>query len=332
MESPFSMRTALFPEGDLTLFAFYNSTFSGTAVNGYLAGSTVFLDYNLNGEFDEGEPAGVTENNGGFEIEISDEEIFDHDANENGVIDAEEGLLVVLSGIDRASGLPLEISYKAPPSYSVITAVSTLVAEFIEEGFGLSEAEEIVSQYLSLPGGINFSTFEPLREMQKERSKAKEFVLKSTELANVLNHGSLFVQVVSGNRISRIKGADLVVAAIKNEILEGEKSGRRSSDALSFDLNDPGVLLKVLSSAGTMSESVVDEIESEEVLTIDSSVRAELSISQPEIAEVGNEQVLNELVGQITSANDSLEVLIESPDITPEEFKVLASTSQTVLH
>ena len=332
VESPFSLRTALFPEGDMTLFAFYNSTFSGTAVNGYLAGSTVFLDYNLNGEFDEGEPAGVTENNGGFEIEISDEEIFDHDANENGVIDAEEGLLVVLSGIDRASGLPLEISYKAPPSYSVITAVSTLVAEFIEEGFGLSEAEEIVSQYLSLPGGINFSTFEPLREMQKDGSKAKEFVLKSTELANVLNHGSLFVQVVSGNRISRIKGADLVVAAIKNEILEGEKSGRRSSDALSFDLNDPSVLLKVLSSAETMSGSVVDEIESEEVLTIDSSVRAELSISQPEIAEAGNEQVLNELVGQITSANDSLEALIESPDITPEEFKVLASTSQTVLH
>ena len=331
VESPFSLRTALFPEGDMTLFAFYNSTFSGTAVNGYLAGSTVFLDYNLNGEFDEGEPAGVTANNGGFEIEISDEEIFDHDTNENGVIDAEEGLLVVLSGIDRASGLPLEISYKAPPSYSVITAVSTLVAEFTEEGLGLSEAEEIVSQYLSLPGGINFSTFEPLREMQKDGSKAKEFVLKSTELANVLNHGSLFIQVVSGNRISRIKGADLVVAAIKNEMLEGEKSGRRSSDALSFDLNDPSVLLKVLSSAETMSESVVDEIEPEDVLSSDSSVRAELSISQPEIAETGNEQVLNELVGQITSANDALKELFESPDITPEEFKVLASTSQSVL-
>jgi hypothetical protein len=331
VESPFSLRTAFFPEGDMTLFAFYNSTFSGTAVNGYLSGSTVFLDYNLNGNLDEDEPVGVTANNGGFEIEISDEEIFGHDINENGEIDPEEGILVVLSGVDRASGLPLEISYKAPPSYSVITAISTLVAEFIEEGFGLSEAEEIVSQYLSLPEGINFSTFEPLREMQKDASKAKEFVLKSTELANIMNQGALFLEIVSGNRISLVKGADLVVAAIKNKIMEEEISGRRSSDSLNFDLNDPSVLLDVLSSAETMSESVIDDIESDAVLTSNSSVRAELSISQPDIAETGNIQVLNELVGQITSANDALEELVESPDITPEEFKVLASTSQTVL-
>ena len=93
----------------MTLFAFYNSTFSGTAVNGYLAGSTVFLDFNLNGKFDEDvEPAGVTSSNGGFEIEISDEEIFDHDINENGIIDPKEGLLVVIRGMDTASGLPLD--------------------------------------------------------------------------------------------------------------------------------------------------------------------------------------------------------------------------------
>ena len=331
VESPFSLRTSVFPEGDMTLFAFYNSTFSGTAVNGYLAGSTVFMDFNLNGKLDEDEPVGVTAINGGFEIEISDEEIFEHDTNENEVIDPEEGLLVVVSGVDRASGLPLEISYKAPPSYSVITAISTVVAEFTEAGFGLSEAEEIVSQYLSLPEGINLSTFEPLREMQREAGKAKEFVLKSTELANILNHGSLFLQVVSGNRISRIKGADLVVAAIKNKILEQEGSGRRSSEELNLDLNDPNVLLEVLISAETLSESVTDEIETDEILSTDSSVRAELSITQPEVAQAGNEQVLNELVGQITSANDALETLVEASDVTPEEFKVLASTSQSVL-
>jgi hypothetical protein len=332
VESPFSLRTALFPEKDMTLFAFYNSTFSGIAVNGYLAGSTVFLDFNLNGKFDEDdEPAGVSSSNGGFEIEISDEEIFNHDVNENGIIDPDEGVLVVLNGMDRASGLPLEISYKAPPSYSVITAISNLVTEFIEEGLGLSTAEEIVSRYLSLPEGINFSTFEPLREMQQNGTKAKEFVLKSTELANVLNQGALYLEIVSGNRISRIQGADLIVNSIKNEIIKVENSSRRSSDSLGFDLNDPSVLLDVLSSAETLSENVIDEFDTEEVLSADSSVRAELSIAQPEIAKTGNEQVLNELVDQISSANDALEALVESPDITPEEFKVLASTSQTVL-
>ena len=58
---------------------------------------------------------------------------------------------------------------------------------------------------------------------------------------------------MSGNRVSRIKGADLVVAAIKNKILEVEQSGGRSSDALNLDLNDPSVLLDVLGSAETLS-------------------------------------------------------------------------------
>ena len=58
VESPFSLRSALFAEENMTLFAFYNSTFSGTAINGYLNGSTVFLDFNFNGRQDEGEPSG----------------------------------------------------------------------------------------------------------------------------------------------------------------------------------------------------------------------------------------------------------------------------------
>ena len=166
------------------------------------------------------------------------------------------------------------ISYKAPSSYSVITSVSTLVAKFTEEDFELSEAEEIVSQYLLLSDDIELSTFEPLREIQNDIQRAKEFVLKSTKLSNILNHGARFLQVVSGNRVSRIKGADLVVAAIKNKILEVEQSGRRSNDAPDFDLNDPSVLLDVFGSAETLSESVIDEIDTDDVFNSDSSVRA----------------------------------------------------------
>ena len=46
---------------------------------------------------------------------------------------------------------------------------------------------------------------------------------------------------------------------------------------------------------------------------VDDSVR-ELSESQPDIAETGNEQMLNELVEQITAANVSLDELSDSPE------------------
>ena len=57
----------------------------------------------------------------------------------------------------------------------------------------------------------------------------------------------------------------------------------------------------------------------------------ELSESQPDIVETGNEQMLNELVEQITAANVSLDELSDSPEVSPEEFKVLASASQSIL-
>ena len=76
VESPFSLRTALIADEDMILFANYNFTFVDAAVNGYLGGSTVFLDFNLNGELDFGEPFGLSTSNGGFEIEVSEEEIL----------------------------------------------------------------------------------------------------------------------------------------------------------------------------------------------------------------------------------------------------------------
>jgi len=331
VESPFSLRTALIAGEDMILFAHYNFTFVGAAVNGYLGGSTVFLDFNLNGELDFGEPSGLSTSNGGFEIEVSEEEIQAQDQNSNGVLDPSEAMLVVVGGVDHSSRIPLAISYRSPPSYSVITAVSTLTAKFTEQGFDLSEAEEIVRQYLSLPEGIEFSTFEPLREMRNDGDVAKEFILKSTKLANILNQGSRFIKSISGNRISRIKGAELVVAAIKNKVLEADTSGRRSSDDGSFDFNDPEFLIDVLNSAESLSETEIDESDLEIELSVDDSVRGELSESQPDIAETGNEQMLNELVEQIASANVSLDDLSDSPDVSPEEFKVLASASQSIL-
>ena len=206
VQSPFRLRTALIADEDMTLFAHYNFSFVGTAINGYLGGSTVFLDFNLNGKFDEDEPSGLTTRNGGFEIEIAEEDFLTHDKNNNGMLDPSEGMIVVVGGLDHSSNIPPAISYKAPPSYSVITAVSTLVAAFVEEGLELNEAEEVVSQFLDLPANIDFPSFEPLREVFKDGDKAKAFILKSTQLANLFNEGSRFLQMKSGNKISRFQG------------------------------------------------------------------------------------------------------------------------------
>ena len=56
------------------------------------------------------------------------------DKNFNSMIDPGEATLVIMGGTDRL-GMELEIAYKAPPGYTVVTAITTLVAELVEEEF-----------------------------------------------------------------------------------------------------------------------------------------------------------------------------------------------------
>ena len=321
----------------MTLFARYNFTFVGTAINGYLSGARVFLDFNLNGKYDEDEPLGYSSDNGGFEIEVEEEVMQIHDQNQNGKLDATEAMIVVMGGVDKSSKLPLRVSYKSPPSYKVVTSVSTLIAEFLKENISESEAEDMVSELISLPRDLNLSDFEPLREAFSQGEKARDFILRSTQLSNLINEGSRFIKMNSGNRISRKRAAQFIVTALKDLILrqqdaEESASGstqRRSSNTTeSFDLNDPSVLVSVINTADESASG--QEIEESDDIS-DTSIRAELTNTQPDIAEAGNEEVLNELVVQIASANVTLEELSNDPDVTPTDFKALASASQTIL-
>jgi len=329
VQSPFNIRTSLIAEGDMTLFAHYNFTFVGTAINGYLGGSKVFLDFNLNGLLDDDEPFGFSTNNGGFELEVSDEIIHTNDKNGNGVIDENEGMLVVLEGIDHSSNLPFSISYRAPPGYSVITSISTLVAELVDEGVKLSDAEADVRGFLGLSENIELSSFEPLRKVFDRGQESQGFTLRATQLANIMNEGSRFIKMKTRGRISRVRGAELIVSALSDKIIE--QTGRRSSDAsLSVDLTDSNLLLGVITSAETVAEQEVDQTETVQ-LTNDSSIREQLIDSQPAIAEAGNSMILSQMVEQITSANTMLSELSDNPEVDPTAFKALASASQTIL-
>ena len=329
VQSPFNIRTSLLAEEDMTLFAHYNFTFVGTAINGYLAGSRVFLDYNLNGLLDEEEPFGFSTENGGFELEVTEESIQSNDRNGNGMIDPAEGMLVVLEGVDHSSKLPLSISYRAPPNYSVITSISTMVAELVEEGQSMADAESLVVQYLSLPGGIELSSFEPLQEVFKRGEKAQGFTLRATQLSNLLNEGSRFLQMKTGGKLNRVRGAELIVTTLKDKILA--QSGRRSAGINeALDLVDSSLLLDVITEAETQAIKETGQIENF-VIPPGSSVREELANIQPDIAEIGNTSILNQMVEQVSSANTMLNELNDNPNVDPAAFKALASASQSIL-
>jgi hypothetical protein len=118
---------------------------SGLAVDGYLQGSSVFLDLNSNGILDAGEPSATTDTNGRYSL------------NYNGVTGLITGLpIVVTGGIDSDTGFAFAGQLKANADIAaqgqVVTPLTTLVNAMVTEGLAssVSSAKTMVANSLGL--------------------------------------------------------------------------------------------------------------------------------------------------------------------------------------
>lgn len=122
-----------------------SSTLSGVAVDGYLQGSSVFLDLNSNGVLDAGEPSTTTDTSGRYSLDFS------------GVTGSVTGLpIVVRGGTDSDTGLAFAGQLKARADVGaqgqVVTPLTTLVDAMVTEGVAanVSAAKTMVANSLGL--------------------------------------------------------------------------------------------------------------------------------------------------------------------------------------
>jgi len=70
-----------------------SSSTRGRAINGYMAGATVFFDANFNGIKDDNEPLSITNADGSFDLDVS---LDKFDTNNSGDLEAAEGKIVLI--------------------------------------------------------------------------------------------------------------------------------------------------------------------------------------------------------------------------------------------
>jgi hypothetical protein len=130
-----------------TLSVTLSTVVAGIAQDGYLAGSTVFIDANGNGVLDAGEPSTTTNGNGAF-------------AFAGGV--SVNGPIVVMGGINTDTGLPNTVVLKAPLGSSVVNPLTTLVSQIMasDPTATLESAKASVSLALGLPANVDVTTFD----------------------------------------------------------------------------------------------------------------------------------------------------------------------------
>lgn len=119
--------------------------FSGVAVDGYLYRARAFLDLNGNGQYNSGEPTAITDENGGFTLSATQDQINSHSV-----------VVIAIAGttIDQdypntplTSGMTIVAPAGNP---SVVSPLTTLVSAKMAGGLSLADAKSAVQTELGL--------------------------------------------------------------------------------------------------------------------------------------------------------------------------------------
>jgi hypothetical protein len=198
---------------------------AGVGLDGYVAGGTVFFDANGNRHRDNGEPFTTTDDNGRFQLNFSIDE-FDRD--ENGQLDPSEGVLVILGGIDIATGLPLGTPLTALFGSAVVTPLTTLIASALESN--PSETPESVQAKVKSGLGINSSAdlnqYDPFAAVAAGDPSALQVLNAGARVQDTLVQATALVAAASGRDAMSV--SQVVGGALATQIISGSSDLART--------------------------------------------------------------------------------------------------------
>jgi len=217
------------------LSIFEPTTISGHVVKGPLKGANVFLDLNNNGILDTGEPFTTTGEDGSYSFKTK-----------SSYSGADLVAITNAATIDMSNGAATGagITFKAPSSSTIISPLTTLVKDLINQGKTLSESEAKVKEALGLNNNIDLLNFNPFSnesnpndslDVEKASLKVSTIVKTVSTAAKSLGVDSLPVNDISFETLSNLVNngslLDLSDTATLTEVVESAKSALISEGA-----------------------------------------------------------------------------------------------------
>ena len=242
---------------------------SGQVIDGYIANATVFRDANGNGKLDDGEVFTTTDINGNFSLTGG------------------KGPLVAVGGTDVSTGLAFEGVLKAPEGSTVITPLTTLVQQLVEDGTEAKAAESQVKKALGIDEKFDLNNTDPVNAAAGGDTEALKVVKAGIEVANTATQVKAAIEGAGGNDKEAAsdaaydaiaenigeKGEDTdlgdstQVAEVLNDAARNHQQNTGENPA--FDANDVENATNVIAATNTAIKSIVvdDNSEATEVLT-----------------------------------------------------------------
>ncbi|KAA0677178.1 Ig-like domain-containing protein, partial [Roseomonas genomospecies 6] len=207
----------------------------GHAIDGYIAGATVFADANANGQLDSGEASGTTNAVGNWSIQGG------------------SGPIVMVGGTDISTNLAFTGVYEAPGAASVITPLTTIVmgmAGLAGTDAEIAAAATELKAKLGLDAGIDLLTYDPIVAVTTTGADAATIAtaLKTqaaaSSVANVIVQGSA---VLAGAVTGTPPASGVIGRALVGAIADAIKALPAGG---TIDLANPTVLAAILAAAG----------------------------------------------------------------------------------
>ena len=224
---------------------FLDGKVKGSAIDGYVAGATVFIDVNNNGEQDEGEPVTTTDASGNFTFDIDE---------------LPDGPLIGFGGTDLATGQPFDGEMTAPSGAAVLSPLTTLVQQMMTSNPGRSQAEveDILFATLDLPR-VDLSSFDPIQSSLEEGSTRESQIVAAriqavtSQLVNAMNVS----KAVSSKVSTDADGSKGFISALADRL--NEAAGNGETVRLDDEAELTEVVKKSVEKSGAINENSTTE-------------------------------------------------------------------------
>ncbi len=169
---------------------------ASSAFDGAIAGGTVFFDADFDAVQDPTEPFTFSNADGSYVLEIP---LYAYDLNSNGIIDPEEGRVVIVDGVDISTFLPQTVPIFTTPTATVATPLTSLTTEIAEPDFNASQNE--VKDAFNLPDETNLYDYDPSNtelSIFATQSKLQNLVILATK---AIGATAFEGQTIDGNTV-----------------------------------------------------------------------------------------------------------------------------------
>jgi len=127
-----------------------------------------------------------TDGSGSFTLQLTPSELSAFDLNNNNLLDASEGRIIVAGGYDSTLESNFTGRYQTDANSSVVSPLSTLVTAVMDQGLSKEEAKTKVATAFGLPANSDPTNYDPIAASLAGETSSSQFLLATARMANAM--------------------------------------------------------------------------------------------------------------------------------------------------